>query len=131
VLPASTAAPLSERLAREYAQIEALMSAHKYASAYKVLSGWPEPLFGKLGQDFRLVSGFLHYKTEFYADAIDELKPLAEDAAYVARRPACLYYLGRSYFSNASYAKAVATLERYIEAQTRARGAPAVLPPSR
>jgi hypothetical protein len=104
------------------------MAAHKYASAYKVLSTWPENLFGKLGQDFGLVSGFLHYKTEFYADAIDELKPLAEDGAYVARRPACLYYLGRAYFASASYAKAVATLERYIEAQGRAQ-AP-LLPPA-
>jgi hypothetical protein len=35
----------------------------------------------------------------------------------VKRRPATLYYLGRSYFANAGYGKAVATLERYIEAQ--------------
>ena len=32
---------------------------------------------------------------------IDELKALADDAAYVARRPELLYYLGRSYYANA------------------------------
>ena len=71
-----------------------------------------------LGKDFALLSGFLDYKAEFYADAIDELKPLADDAAYAARRPAVLYYLGRAYYANANYGKAVDALERYIRSQT-------------
>jgi spermidine synthase len=127
-LPANTSAALGERVAREYAEIEALMGARKYATAYKVLEGWPEKLWGHLGQDFALVSGFLHYKTEFYGDAIDQLRPLADDAGFSRRRPAVLYYLGRSYFANANYAKAVATLERYVEAQ-RTAGQP-LLPAS-
>jgi hypothetical protein len=79
---------------------------------------WPEDLWAGLGKDFSLLSGFLDYKTEFYGDAIDELKELADDAAYVARRPELLYYLGRSYFANANYTKAVLALERYIRSQT-------------
>ena len=43
---------------------------------------------------------------------------MAEDVSFAARRPATLYYLGRSYFANANYGKAVATLERYIQAQS-------------
>ena len=38
----------------------------------------------------------------------------------MARRPATLYSLGRSYFANAGYGKAVATLERYAAAQAAA-----------
>ena len=117
VLPPGIGPALGERIAREYTEIEALLGLHKYATAFKVVEKWPEKTWGKLGRDFSLVSGFLDYKTEFYGDAIDELKPLADDAAYVKRRPATLYYLGRSYFANASYGKAVAALERYIEAQ--------------
>jgi spermidine synthase len=113
-LPGDVGPALAERVAREYSEIEALMTARKFASAYKVLAAWPERLWGHLGQDFSLVSGFLHYKAEFYGDAIDELRPLADDAAYVARRPAVLYYLGRAYFANANYAKAGAALERYL-----------------
>ena len=90
-----------------------------------MLETWPESVWGKLGKDFALLSGFLHYKTEFYGDAIDELKPLADDPAYVARRPAVLYYLGRAYFANANYGKAVATLERYIAGPAGCRPAPA------
>ena len=69
-----------------------------------------------------------HLKAEFYGDAIDELKPLADDAEFVKRRPELLYYLGRSYFANANCAKAVAALERYILAQ-QALGRP-LLPTS-
>jgi hypothetical protein len=117
VLPAIDAA-LAERIPREYAEVAALLDLHKYATAFKVVEKWPERVWGKLGHDFALVSGFLDYKTEYYGDAIDELKPLADDAAFVARRPAVLYYLGRSYFANANYGKAVTALERYVDAQS-------------
>ena len=101
----------------------ALVGQNRYATAYKVLETWPESVWGKLGKDTELLSGVLHYKTEFYGDAIDQLKPLADDPSYVARRPALLYYLGRAYYANANYRKAVAALERYIPAQ-RAAGQP-------
>ena len=64
-----------------------------------------------------MLTGFLDYKAEFYGDAIDELKPLADDPEFSKRRPELLYYLGRSYFANANCAKAVAALERYMIAQ--------------
>ncbi len=118
--PADTPPELGARLAREYAEVEALVAARKYASAYKVIEAWPDDLFGRLGPDFALMSGFLHYKAGFFGDAIDELRPLAEDATVAARRPALLYYLGRSHFSNANYRKAIEALERYIDLQSRA-----------
>jgi hypothetical protein len=116
-LPADIAARVTE----EYKDITAQIEKNKYASAFKTIEDWPEQTWGgKLGKDFSLLTGFLDYKAEFYGDAIDELKPLADDAAYAAKRPELLYYLGRSYFANASCAKAVAALERYIELQKAA-----------
>ena len=82
-----------------------------------MLNKWPEPLWTGLGKDFALLSGFLDYKAEFYNDAVDDLKPLSEDAAFVARRPEMLYYLGRAYYANASYVKAIDALERYVRSQ--------------
>ena len=117
-----------ERIAREYREIQALMSDRRYATAYKVLEAWPEEVFGHLGQDFALVSGFLHYKTELYADAVEQLKPLAEDQAFTRKRPAVLYYLGRAHYASVTYGKAVSALERYIDLQ-RAAGQP-LLPAS-
>jgi spermidine synthase len=128
VLPPELAPELGLKIAREYTEIEALMRRRRFASAFKVMEGWPETIWGRLGRDFALLSGFLHYKAEFYGDAIGELKPLAEDAGYVARRPAVLYYLGRASFANANYGQAVSALERYIDAQ-QAAGQP-LLPES-
>ena len=117
-VPAKLGAAITERVTREHAQIAALVAARKYASAYKVAEQWPESVWGQLGKDFSLLAGFLDYKTEFYGDAIDELRPLADDGPFLARRPATLYYLGRSYFANANYGKAVNALERYIQLQS-------------
>src|SRR5262249_39655658 len=100
----------------------------RFATAYKILDRWPEALWTGLGKDFALLSGFFDYKAEGYADAIDELKPLADHAAYAARRPEALHPPGRAYYANASYTKAVAALERFIRSQTVA-GRP-VLPAS-
>ncbi len=109
---------LVERVRSEYSQILASAAAHRYATAYDILNKWPEPLWTGLGKDFALLSGFLEYKAEFYNDAVDDLRPLSDDAAFVARRPELLYYLGRAYYANASYVKAVDALERFIRSQT-------------
>jgi spermidine synthase len=116
------------RVAEEYRDVLADVGARRYATAYKILDKWPEPLWTGLGQDFALLSGFLDYKAEFYTDAVDTLKPLADDAAYVARRPEVLYYLGRAHYASAAYGKAVEALERFIRSQ-RVLGRP-VLPAS-
>ena len=93
-----------------------------------MLEAWPEEVFGHLGKDFALVSGFLHYKAELYADAVEQLKPLAEDQAYTRKHPSVLYYLGRAHYASVTYGKAVNALERYIDVQ-RAAGQP-LLPAS-
>ncbi|HEX3698757.1 MAG TPA: fused MFS/spermidine synthase [Polyangia bacterium] len=122
VVPAKLAAtqkPLGDHIAVEYGDVVAAVGARRYATAYKILEKWPDlpPGSGGLGADFALLSGFLDYKAEFYADAIEELKPLGDDAAFVARRPELLYYLGRSYYASASYVKALDALERFVRSQ--------------
>jgi len=120
VVPAKLAAAHPEyvtRVADEYRDVLADVGARRYATAYKILDKWPEPLWAGLGQDFALLSGFLDYKAEFYSDAVDTLKPLAEDAAFVARRPEVLYYLGRAHYASAAYGKAVDALERFVRSQ--------------
>ena len=105
------------RAVEEYPDVLAAVNARRYATAYKILEKWPESLWTGLGQDFSLLEGFLDYKAEQYVDAVEELKPLSEDKAYAARRPEVFYYLGRSHYANASYTKAVAALERFVEVQ--------------
>jgi hypothetical protein len=115
-------------VADEYREVAAELAARRYATAYKILDKWPEALWQGMGQDYALVSGFLDYKAEFYTDAVDTLKLLADDATYVARRPEVLYYLGRAHYASAAYGKAVDALERFIRSQ-RVLGRP-VLPAS-
>jgi hypothetical protein len=102
----------------EFPDVLAAYRARRFATGYKVMEKWPEEIWTGLGQDFSLLTGFLDYKAEFYGDAIDELKALADDASFAARRPEALYYLGRAYYANAMYTKAVDALERYIRSQT-------------
>jgi spermidine synthase len=129
VAPPDLSADIAARVGEEYKDIIAQVEDNKYATAFKIVEDWPEQTWGgKLGKDFSLLTGFLDYKAEFYGDAIDELKPLADDAEFVKRRPELLYYLGRSYYANANCAKAVAALERFVQAQ-RALGRP-LLPAS-
>jgi hypothetical protein len=65
VLPPSVGAALGERIAREYTEVDALVAARKYATAYKVMEDWPAELSGQLGRDVTLLSGLIYYKTTF------------------------------------------------------------------
>jgi spermidine synthase len=121
VVPGYLAGTHPEHVAKvkeQYPEVLAHYHARRYVTGYKVLEAWPEDLWAGLGKDFSLLTGFLDYKAEIYAEAIDELKALADDAAYVARRPELLYYLGRSYYAAAQFTKAVDALERYVRSQT-------------
>jgi hypothetical protein len=109
---------LIAKVKEEYPEVLAHYRARRFVTGYKVLESWPEDLWAGLGKDFSLLTGFLDYKAEIYADAIDELKALSEDATYVARRPELLYYLGRSHYAASQFTKAVDALERYIRSQT-------------
>ena len=62
--------------------------------------------------------GVARREAEQYVDAVEELKPLSENAAYAARRPELFYYLGRAHYANASYTKAVVALEAFIAGQS-------------
>ena len=119
-VPDTLSADLRERITREYAQVMAHFRAQRYATAYQLIDAWPAKALQSAGPDTRLLAGFLRYKAQFFGDAIDELRPLAQDEAIVARRPAVLYYLGRAYYANATYGKAIEALERYVIAQRKA-----------
>jgi len=128
VVPAGRPAKDVALVAEQYPDVLAAVEARRYATAYKILDKWPESLWTGLGADFSLLEGFLDYKAEQYVDAVEELKPLSENASYAARRPEVFYYLGRAHYANASYTKAVVALERFVALQS-ALGRP-ILPAS-
>jgi hypothetical protein len=80
------------------------------------LGRWPGQRIDEAGPDLSLLVGYLLYKTEMEDDAVDRLKPLAADPAYVRRRPAALYYLARSYYGEAFYQAGAREMNRYLDA---------------
>ena len=88
--------------------------AGAYAHALLMLKDWPESLLVEGGRDLSLLVGVLLYKTQLYGEACDRLKPLLDDPAYVAKRPALLYYLARAEYGEAIYDAAVRNMDRYL-----------------
>lgn len=109
----------AQSLDQQFREVQALMKAKRYIGAYKVMEDWPAALWDKPSNDFALLAGFLHYKAEFYEDAIGLLKPLSDDLAYLARRPEALYYLGRARFAYAHHGKAIEAFEQFIALQSK------------
>ncbi len=105
-----------ERFARDYAQVEAEMARHRWAHALQAMRDWPEKWVDEGGADLQLVVGYLLYKAELEDDAVDRLKPLAADPAYVKRRPVVLYYLARSFYGEAFYEAGAREMNRYLDA---------------
>jgi spermidine synthase len=108
----------------DYLNVERAVRAKAWAHALVAMRRWPERYVDEGGNDLALLLGYLLYKAELDDDAVDRLKPLADDKAYVARRPAVLYYLARAEYGNGMFDAAVRNMQRYLDA-TAESGRPA------
>jgi spermidine synthase len=107
---------LPDGAAADYLKVERFFRGRAWAHALMAMRKWPEKWIDEGGQDLNLTLGYLLYKADLDDDAVDRLKPLADDAKYVARRPAVLYYLARAEYGNGMFPAAVRNMERYIDA---------------
>ena len=126
LVPPEVPAVEAERVVSQYRHVQALMAKNMFVTAYKTMEKWPAAVWEHPNQDFALLAGFLHYKAEFYQDAVGLLLPLTKDEAYLQRRPEALYYLARARFARADHRHAVENFERFVALQS-ALGRP-VLP---
>jgi hypothetical protein len=97
------------------------MRARAWAHALVSFKDWPERWVDEAGPDLSLLLGYLLYKADLTDDAVDKLKPLIDDAAYVAKRPALLYYLARAEYGDGIFEPAVRYMERWLALPASAR----------
>ncbi|HEY3354518.1 MAG TPA: hypothetical protein VGQ83_14800, partial [Polyangia bacterium] len=123
-----------EERTQQFLKVERELKTRSYATALKILREWPERDVIQSGDDVRLLFAFLLYKTGFHSEALEHLKALAADPAFVARRPAVRYYLGRIDYVAGEYTRALRHFDAYIDARpadaaaVARRGAPASRP---
>jgi spermidine synthase len=98
----------------DYSKLEKAARVHAWAHALMALKAWPESWVDEAGPDLELLLGYVEYKADLPDEALDRLKPLADDATYVARRPATLYYLGRAEYGDGLFEAGVRNLERWM-----------------
>jgi len=118
----------TNQLAREYFKVEERTRAKAFRAALDLVESWPETYQERAGNDFQLLWGYLVYKCRDFHAAVNILEPLYAQESFVKRRPALLYYLGRSYYGNADYAKSLKALERWVT--RRVADGKQVVPPS-
>lgn len=114
---------IPDSAAADYLAAERAVRARAWAHALMALKKWPEKYVEEGGPDLELLVGYLMYKADLDDVAVDRLKPLTDDAAYVARRPAVLYYLARAEYGNGMFEPAVRNMERYLAATSAATAA--------
>jgi len=112
--PGSLSAKEQEKLARQYMQVEKLMRTGQYEEAQKLLDDWPSEIADQSGADLALLYGTIAWHADAYSDALEALRPLEKDPAYLLRRPEALHVIGRLYYSVEEYGKAVGLLKRYL-----------------
>ena len=105
----------AQRIKHDAEELSRRARTGAYAHGLLLLKDWSESMVAEAGPDFSLLVGVLLYKSSLYTEAVDRLKPLLADDAYVRRRPALLYYLARAEYGDAIYDAAVRNMERYLD----------------
>ncbi len=99
---------------KEYRSILRHTRRKAFRTALAMVEKWDEQFCEDAGNDFNMLWGYLDYKGQHFHQAVKILEPLWSDDKFVKHRPALLYYLGRSFYGNADYAKSVKTMEQWI-----------------
>jgi spermidine synthase len=107
---------LPEKALADYLSVERAVRARAWAHALMAMKKWPETYIEDGGRDLQLLVGYLMYKADLDDVAGDRLKPLADDAAFAARRPSVYYYLARAEYGNGLFEAAVRNMDRYLDA---------------
>ncbi len=115
--------PSDPRAAQDYLVVQKAVRLRAWAHALMAMRKWPENWIDQGGKDLELLLGYLLYKADLDDEAVDRLKPLADDQAYAARRPAVLYYLARAEYGNGIFEASVRNTERYLDAVTASKSA--------
>ena len=118
-LDGSVKPAVAKKIREQYPTLLKHLRRKHYRSALDLVEQWPEAVCDEAGPDFNLLWGFLVYKCKDFHTAVKILEPLWE-AKEGKRRPALLYYLGRSHYGNADFAQAVKVLEQWIGYQAAA-----------
>ena len=108
--------PSDPRAAQDYLVVQKAVRLRAWAHALMAMRKWPENWIDQGGKDLELLLGYLLYKADLDDEAVDRLKPLADDHEYAARRPAVLYYLARAEYGNGLFEASVRNMVRYLDA---------------
>jgi spermidine synthase len=113
-LPAGASDADAAKIAKDYLAVERAVRAHAWAHALVALRGWPERWVDEAGPDLALLLGYVLLKADLPDEAVDKLRPLVDDAAYVKKRPALRYYLARAQYGAALFDVAVRNMTLYL-----------------
>jgi spermidine synthase len=92
-----------------------LVAEGQWARAYRRLRELPERADSDDGRDISLLLGYLAYKSVALEEARRILEALAQRPSFVTRRPATLYYLGRTLYGVGAFRQGLAALERFAK----------------
>jgi hypothetical protein len=104
------------KVAADWLEVERSVRARAWAHALYAMRKWPEKWIDEAGPDVELLVGYLMYKADLCDEAVDRLKPLTDEAGFVSKRPALLYYLARAEYGAAIFEPAVRNMEKFLSA---------------
>ncbi|HEY8041842.1 MAG TPA: hypothetical protein VIF15_18690, partial [Polyangiaceae bacterium] len=104
-----------ERTEKQFAELLTALGDRKWAHALAAMRSWSGKAVDGMGPDFQLLLGYLLYKADLADQAVDRLRPLLDDDAYIKGRPALLYYLARAEYEDGQPRAGFAHMERYLE----------------
>ncbi len=113
-LPADLPLKDRDRIEKQFADLLTALADRRWAHALAAMRTWSGKWVDGMGPDFHLLLGYLLYQAELPDQAVDRLRPLLEDDAFVRRRPALLYYLARAEYEDGQPRAGFAHIERYL-----------------
>lgn len=113
------------QISTDYRKILNSFRRGSHKEAIDIIEKWSDEERENAGDDFHYLWGYLVYRSGEYRIASNIFKPLLKKKKFVSRRPVFYFYLAKSFWADANFAKAVDAFEIWIKYR-QSKGLPAV-----
>lgn len=114
-LPVGLSSKEQAAIVSQWESAKQALAKREFVLGLRALRDWPMKWVEQMGPTVRFLLGYLLYKAELPAEAMEHLAEISDDTAYLDKHPSVLFYLALVQMDSGKPRQAVRNMDRFVK----------------